>query len=317
VTAEYVERVLRGERRPLSRVLTWVQEGDPQGREALKVLHRHTGHAHTIGITGSAGSGKSTLTGALARELRRRQRTVGIVAVDPSSPFTHGAILGDRIRMQDLTGDPDVFMRSLATRESLGGLTARAPDVISVMDASGKDVVLIETVGAGQDEVDIARTAQTTCLVLTPGTGDDIQTMKAGIMEIADLLVVNKSDLAGSDMLVSQLKNLLSFSEHGDWLIPIVRVVALRDEGISELLDEIDRHGEYLRSSGQLLARRLERSRYQLMAAIREELLKAYTSGAGRGEVDRLAEQIAAGEIDPHTAAERLIGNGGNGATGS
>ncbi|HZU77503.1 MAG TPA: methylmalonyl Co-A mutase-associated GTPase MeaB, partial [Dehalococcoidia bacterium] len=182
--------------------------------------------------------------------------------------------------------------------------------VISVLDASGKDAVLIETVGAGQDEVDIARTAQTTCLVLTPGTGDDIQTMKAGIMEIADILVVNKADLAGADLLISQLKALLSYSEHGDWLIPIVRVVAVREEGIGELLDKIDAHGEYLRDSGKLEARRLERSRYQLMEAIREQLLRRYLNGDEGGRLAELSQRIARAEIDPHTAAELVVGNG-------
>ncbi len=303
----YIERVLRGERRPLSRVITWVQENLPEGREAVRALFRHTGHAHTVGITGSAGSGKSTLTGTLAREERRRQRGVGIVAVDPSSPFTGGAILGDRIRMQDLTGDEGIFVRSMATRQSLGGLTAMAADVISVMDASGKDIVLVETVGAGQDEVDIARTAQTTCLVLTPGAGDDIQTMKAGIMEIADILVVNKADLAGADILMSQLKALLSYSEHGDWIIPIVRVVSTRGEGIPELADAIDHHREYLERSGKLAQRRLERSRHQIVEAVRAEVMRRYLSGEGGTQLDELARRVAERDLDPHSAAIELI----------
>ncbi len=303
----YIERVLRGERRPLSRVITWVQENLPEGRAAVRALYRHTGRAHTVGITGSAGSGKSTLTGALAREQRSRGRSVGIVAVDPSSPFTGGAILGDRIRMQDLTGDEGIFVRSMATRQSLGGLTAMAADVISVMDAAGKDVVLVETVGAGQDEVDIARTAQTTCLVLTPGTGDDIQTMKAGIMEIADILVVNKADLAGADVLISQLKALLSYSEHGDWIIPIVRVVATKGEGVPELADAIDHHRAYLESSGKLEQRRLERSRHQIVEAVRAEVMRRYLGGEGGAQLDGLARRVAERDLDPHTAALELI----------
>jgi LAO/AO transport system kinase len=303
----YIERVLRGERRPLSRVITWVQENLPEGRAAVRALYPHTGRAHTVGITGSAGSGKSTLTGALAREERARGRGVGIVAVDPSSPFTGGAILGDRIRMQDLTGDEGIFVRSMATRQSLGGLTAMAADVISVLDAAGKDVVLVETVGAGQDEVDIARTAQTTCLVLTPGTGDDIQTMKAGIMEIADILVVNKADLAGADVLMSQLKALLSYAEHGDWIIPIVRVVATKGEGISELADAIDRHRAYLEGSGKLEERRLERSRHQIVEAVRAEVMRRYLGGEGEARLDGLARRVAERDLDPHSAALELI----------
>jgi LAO/AO transport system kinase len=307
VTESYTDRVLRGERRALSRVITWVQENTPQGREALRTLYRHTGHAHTVGVTGSSGSGKSTLTGALAREARRRNRTVGIVAVDPSSPFTSGAILGDRIRMQDLTSDPGVFLRSMATRGSLGGLTAMAADVMTVLDAAGKDMVLIETVGAGQDEVEIARTAQTTCLVLTPGTGDDIQTMKAGIMEIADILVVNKADLAGTDQVLSQLRAMLSYAEHGDWIIPIVRVVANREEGIGELLDHIDEHRAYLESSGRLVGRRLERSRHQIVESVRAELVRRYLTGDGAGKLEQLAQLVADRELDPHSAAEQII----------
>jgi LAO/AO transport system kinase len=210
--------------------------------------------------------------------------------------------------MQDLTSDPEVFMRSMATRDSLGGLTARAPDVVSVLDAFGKDAILIETVGAGQDEVEIARTAQTTCVVLTPGTGDDVQTMKAGIMEIADILVVNKADLAGAEVLIAQLRSMLSYSEHGEWLVPIVRVVATRNEGVLELMDRIDEHGEYLRRSGQLEVRRLQRSRYQIVEAMRDELLRRQTSGAGVARLDDLARKVASGEIDPHSAAREIIG---------
>ena len=307
MTESYTDRVLKGERRALSRVITWVQENTPQGRDALRTLYRHTGHAHTVGVTGSSGSGKSTLTGALAREARRRSRTIGIVAVDPSSPFTSGAILGDRIRMQDLTNDPGVFLRSMATRGSLGGLTAMAADVMTVLDAAGKDMVLIETVGAGQDEVEIARTAQTTCLVLMPGTGDDIQTMKAGIMEIADILVVNKADLAGTDQVLSQLRAMLSYAEHGDWIIPIVRVVANREEGIGELLDRIDEHKAYLESSGRLVGRRLERSRHQIVESVRAELVRRYLTGDGAGKLEQLAQLVADRELDPHSAAEQII----------
>jgi LAO/AO transport system kinase len=307
VTDDYIERTRRGERRALARVITWVQESMPEGREALQALFADTGRAQTVGVTGSAGSGKSTLTGALAKEERRRGRSVGVVAIDPSSPFTNGAILGDRIRMQELTGDTEIFVRSMATRGALGGLTATAADVVAVLDAAGKDVVIVETVGAGQDEVDIARTAETTCLVLTPGAGDDIQTMKAGIMEIADILVVNKADLAGADVLMSQLKALLSYAEHGDWLIPIVKVVATKGEGIVELADQIDAHSEYLRSSGESESRRLERSRHQIVEAIRAELARRYLSGEGGARLEQLAQSVAEREIDPRTAAVRII----------
>jgi LAO/AO transport system kinase len=311
VTTDYVQRVVEGDRRALSRVITWVQDDRPEGREALRRLYQYTGRAHTVGITGSAGSGKSTLTGALAREERRRNRSVGIIAVDPSSPFTQGAILGDRIRMQELTGDQGIFLRSLATRGALGGLTRMAADVLAILDAAGKDVVIVETVGAGQDEVEVARTTQTTCLVLTPGTGDDIQAMKAGIMEIADVLVVNKADLPGTDLLISQLKAMLSYADHDAWLIPIVRIVATKGEGVAELADAIDRHGDHLRESGKLASRRLDRSRHQIVEAMRAELMRRYLSAEGNDRLDELARRVADRDLDPHTAAEQVIASVG------
>src|SRR5690606_11381339 len=202
-------------------------------------LYPRTGHAQTIGITGSAGAGKSTLVGALAREERKRGRTVGIVAVDPSSPFSHGAILGDRIRMQDLTSDGGVFLRSMASRGNLGGLSEAATGVIDVMDAAGFDVVIVETVGAGQDEVEVAAAASTTVLITNPGGGDEIQSMKAGLMEVAQILVVNKADLAGSDTAVTQLKALLAIADLGAWIPPILKATAKTGEGIPELVDAI------------------------------------------------------------------------------
>ena len=212
---DLVPRFLNGERRALARVISRVENETVAGREYLRQLFPHSGKAHIVGVTGGAGSGKSTLTGALAAEYRRRGKTVGIVAVDPSSPFTHGAILGDRIRMQDLALDPGVYVRSMASRGALGGLAPTIADVVGVMDAFGFDYVIIETVGAGQDEVEIAGTALTTLLVNNPGTGDDIQALKAGIIEIADVLIVNKADHPGADVLVSQLQALLSLSPPG------------------------------------------------------------------------------------------------------
>ena len=234
--AELEQRLLAKDRRALARVLSWVESGDQRGREMLRALYPRSGRARTIGLTGSPGAGKSTVTNELAKAYRQRGESVGIVAIDPSSPYTMGAILGDRVRMTELYSDPDVFIRSLASRGALGGLSAATQDVVHVLDAYGKDVILIETVGAGQDEVDIAGAAQTTVLVNTPNMGDEVQTLKAGIMEIADVLAVNKSDLPGADRMVSALKALLSLNPDRGWDPPVVRVVATQGEGTEKLV---------------------------------------------------------------------------------
>jgi LAO/AO transport system kinase len=308
VAHELAERLLAGERRALARAITQVEDGTASGRQLLSEIYAQTGRARTIGITGGAGSGKSTLTGALAREYRGQGKTVGIVAVDPSSPFSHGAILGDRIRMQDLTSDPEIYVRSMATRGSLGGLSAAAADVVAVIDAAGKDVILVETVGAGQDEVEIASTAQTTILVNNPGTGDDIQAMKAGIVEIADILVVSKGDLPGADVLASQLRALMSYAtEHGDYIIPVHKVMALKGQGVSELIDLIDAHGEYLRSSGELERQERKVARHRVLSIARNELLQRVVRSTSESGLDDLIERVARRELDPHSAADELV----------
>jgi LAO/AO transport system kinase len=308
VTDHLSERILNGDRRALTRVLTFVENGDPAGREALKALFSRTGRAHIVGITGSTGSGKSTLTGALAREYRKRGRTIGIVAVDPTSPFSHGAILGDRIRMQDLTSDPGVFIRSMATRGAMGGLSATTGDVVAVLDAAGNDLVIVETVGAGQDEVDIADTAHTTVVINVPGAGDDMQAIKAGILEIADILVVNKADQPGAEATFKQLHIYTDLQRNEGWDVPILKTVAHREQGISELLEAIDRHREYLRESGRMEEMTRKRARRQLLAVAQKMMLERVLDGAdGEAWVSALVEGIASREIDPHTAAERLI----------
>ena len=305
---EIVQRVLDGDRRALTRTISLVENGTAEGRDAMRGLFPHSGKAHIVGITGPTGSGKSTLTGALARELRRRGKTVGIVAVDPTSPFSQGALLGDRIRMQDLTTDPDVFIRSLATRGALGGLSAATTDVATVLDAAGKDVVLIETVGAGQDEVEIADTADTTIVVNIPGAGDDMQAIKAGILEIADILVVNKADLPTSESVFKQLHIFMELDRNEGWTVPILKTVAHKDDGINELVEEIDRHREYLHQSGRLEEMRRKRARRQLLALAQALLLGGVLESVEKnGTLDRLVESIAARKTDPHTAAEELI----------
>lgn len=303
---DLVQRFLNGERRALARIVSRVENQTPEGRDYLRQLYAHSGRAQTIGITGGAGSGKSTLTGSLAAEFRRRGQTVGIIAVDPSSPFTQGAILGDRIRMQDLTLDPGVFMRSMASRGALGGLAPTLDDVVAILDAFGFDVVLIETVGAGQDEVEIAGSALTTVLVNNPGTGDDIQALKAGIIEIADVLVVNKADHPGADILASQLQAVLSLAPAGSRRPRILKTVASRGEGVAELADAIAEHRSYLETSGQLARQRAVDARHQVLGIARQILLERIRQATPEQELSELVEEVVARRMDPHTAAERL-----------
>lgn len=303
---DLVKRFLKGERRALARIITRIEAETAEGRDYVRQLFPHSGKAHIVGITGGAGSGKSTLTGALAAEYRRRGKTVGIVAVDPSSPFTHGAILGDRIRMQDLTLDPGVYVRSMAGRGELGGLAPTIDDVVSVMDAFGFDIVIIETIGAGQDEVEIAGTALTTILVNNPGTGDDIQALKAGIIEIADILVVNKADHPGADVLASQLQALLALSPKGTRRPPILKTTATKGEGMEALVDAIAAHREYLESSGELEHARDEDARHQVLSIARQILVERIRAATPEDELEALVHRVAARELDPHSAAREL-----------
>jgi LAO/AO transport system kinase len=303
---EIVQRFLDGNRRALSRVLSHIENETPQGRQYLRELYPHSGRAHTIGITGSAGAGKSTLTGALAGLYRKSGKTVGIVAVDPSSPFSHGAILGDRIRMQDLALDEGVFVRSMASRGALGGLAPTINDVVAAVEAFGFDYVLVETVGAGQDEVEIAGTAMTTILVNNPGTGDDIQAMKAGIIEIADVLVVNKADHPGADTLVSQLQGLLNLSPKGMRRPPIVKTVSTRGEGMEELADAVASHLNYLQENGLAEQQRTKNARHQVLATARAILLQRIEATTPEEELSDLVRRVALRELDPHSAAEAI-----------
>ncbi len=302
-----VERLLAGNRRALGRTLTLIENDTPAGRRALALLYPRSGAAHTIGITGSAGSGKSTLTGALARELRARGKTLGIVAIDPTSPFSQGALLGDRIRMQDLTSDRDVFMRSMATRGNLGGLAPSTAGVVTALDAFGKDIVLVETVGAGQDEVEVAAMADTTVVVLTPGSGDDVQAMKAGMMEIADILVVNKSDLPNADLLARQLASIVD-AAHTGRRTPIVRTAGALGDGIGDLADALDEHRDYIARNGIRDTHRIEQARHQVLALARQRLIDRLVIEHSDGRLSDLVARVASREVDPHTAADLLIG---------
>jgi len=305
---DLVERLLAGNRRALSRLLTLIENDAPEGRRALAQLYPRSGVAHTVGLTGSAGSGKSTLSGALARVLRGRGKTLGIVAIDPTSPFSQGAILGDRIRMQDLTSDPGVFLRSMATRGNLGGLAPSTAGVVTALDAFGKDIVVVETVGAGQDEVEVAAMADTTVVVVTPGTGDDVQAMKAGIMEIADILVVNKSDLPNADLLARQLASIVDAAP-GARRTPILKAAGALNEGVDALADAIEEHRAYIAQAGVREQHRLEQARHQVLALARQRLLdRLLAQQAADGRLDALVERVAQRELDPHSAADELLG---------
>ena len=308
---EIVTRLLAGDRRALARVVTLIENGAPDARTVLARLHAHGGRAHVVGLTGSPGAGKSTLVMQLARELRRRDQRIGIVAVDPSSPFTGGAILGDRIRMQELAGDPNVFIRSMASRGSLGGLAASTRDVVRALDAGGFDTVIIETVGAGQAEVEIVRAAQTVVVVTVPGMGDDIQAIKAGILEIADVFVVNKADRPGADQTAAELRMLLSLDERRKeraWHVPIVKTSAASGEGVSELADKLDKHAKFLRETGTLAARSGTQARSEMLALLHQALLHRIAATVSPEEWNGLIEEVVDRRTDPYTAADIIAG---------
>ncbi len=307
MSEDRIKRLLAGERRALARVLSHVENKTPEGHRALRSVYPHTGRAHIIGVTGPAGSGKSTLVGALAREMRRRGRTVGVVAVDPSSPYTQGAVLGDRIRMQDLTADSGVFVRSMASRGGLGGLAETAGDLTAVLDAAGFDIVMLETVGAGQDEVDVAHAAHTTVVVNTPGAGDGVQALKAGILEIADILVVNKADLPGADALAAELGAMIALAPESGYRPPILRTNGLDESGVPELADAIEAHRTGLEEGGALEQSRLEIARREVIEAARGALLRRIMAVAGGSALDEAVRRVAARELDPHSAALELL----------
>ncbi len=306
--AAILEPILAGlaERRPraVGRAISLVEDGGPLRSELIRRIYGNTGRARVVGITGPPGAGKSTLVDRLARHCRARGETVGILAVDPTSPFSGGALLGDRIRMQGLYTDRNVFIRSLATRGAMGGLSRATHDAVNLLDAAGFDWVLLETVGVGQDEVDVVRSVDTVVVVTVPGLGDDIQAIKAGIMEIADVFVVNKADREGVERTTRDLEVMLSLSDTRGWRPPIVRTVASRSEGIEQVVTEIERHRAWLAESGELEARRRAHLRLRVEAILKERVLAAAEEGE---RLDReVAHSFAAG-IDPYRTAERLF----------
>ncbi|MBA2445829.1 MAG: methylmalonyl Co-A mutase-associated GTPase MeaB [Nocardioidaceae bacterium] len=305
---ELVIRARAGDARAVGRLISLVEDASPALREVSERLTPYTGHAHIVGITGSPGVGKSTATSALVGSLRGQGQRVGVLAIDPSSPFSGGALLGDRVRMQDHATDPAVYIRSMASRGHLGGLAWATPQALRVLDAAGCDVVLIETVGVGQSEVDIAGLADTTLVLLAPGMGDGIQAAKAGILEIGDVYVVNKADRDGADQVVRDLRSVLSLGAiPGHWRAPIVKTVAQTGQGIDELAEAIAKHRESLRDTGELTVRRARRARDEVEAIAMTALRQRFGDVHGHGDLDSLAAQVARARLDPYTAADRLL----------
>ncbi|HWR35969.1 MAG TPA: methylmalonyl Co-A mutase-associated GTPase MeaB [Clostridia bacterium] len=306
----WVEEIRGGNLRLLARAISTVEDHTPESTELLKALFPFSGKARIVGLTGSPGAGKSTLVDALAREYRKQQKTVGIVAVDPTSPFTGGAILGDRIRMQAHHADAGIYIRSMATRGSLGGLARTTADVATVLDASGRDLVIIETVGVGQDEIDIVRLADVTLVTLVPGMGDDVQSIKAGIMEIADIFVINKADRDGADRVEREIKAMQSLAPRTDnWTPPVVKTIANDGTGVPELAAAIVSYEEYLKRSEFGLRRRIENWRARLVTMLRDELLeRVLREHMSEEAVSRYAEQVAEHQRDPYTLVDEIVG---------
>jgi LAO/AO transport system kinase len=300
-------------------MVTLIEAAAPQARHYLAELHQHTGHAHIVGVTGSPGAGKSTLVTHIVREFRRRERKVGVIAVDPTSPFSGGAILGDRIRMMELAGDPNIFIRSMASRGSLGGLAASTYDVVRAMDAAGYDPILIETVGTGQAEVEVMRAVQTVLVVIAPGMGDDIQAIKAGILEIADIFVVSKADKAGADQTVAELAMLLSLvpqHRRASWRIPIQKTSSLQATGIEALVDAIQRHRSYLQENDMLTQRMQRQLQSEVLQLVQQAVLQALKSSVSEEEWRSLIEEMSGRVRDPYSVAEELMGRIGLGGKG-
>jgi len=309
-----VEKIVNGDVRAVARLIRDIDDGMPEVRDVLKALYPFTGNAYVVGITGAPGVGKSTMVDQMVSHLRKQEKTVGVLAVDPTSPFSGGAILGDRIRMQRHSMDQGVFIRSMATRGHFGGLTQSTRSAIDVLDAMGKDVIIVETVGVGQDEVDVVKSAHTTVIVVVPGMGDDIQAIKAGILEVGDIFVINKADREGSDKTMSDLRMMIDMDhkkyDEGSWKPPIMKAQAVFDQGVAEMLDEIDAHRKYLVESGIGLSirKRPDKVRDELFDMVKNRLIEKVIQGiADTGEFDRTVEAVVSGDMDPYTACDNLV----------
>lgn len=311
------EKVISGDIRAVARLIRDIDDGMPGVREVLKDLYPHTGKAYIIGITGAPGVGKSTLVDQMVAHLRKNGKTVGVLAVDPTSPFSGGAILGDRVRMQRHSLDEGVFIRSLATRGHFGGLTQSTRSAIDVLDAMGKDVIIVETVGVGQDEVDVVKSAHTTVIVVIPGMGDDIQAIKAGILEVGDIFVINKAEREGTDKTLSDLRLMIDMDQKkyndGRWKPSIIKTEAVFDRGITDLLDEIENHRKYLKESaeGLFFRRKKEKVREELADMVKQRLIDVVLEKIiDTGDFDTAVDSVVSGEIDPYSACDNLLQSG-------
>jgi len=307
---DIASNVLKGDTRSIARLITFAENNDPIAAESMKVIHPKTGKAHVIGITGVMGSGKSTLIFELTREFRKKGLKVGIIAIDPTSPFSGGALLGDRIRMMELATDDGVFIRSMGTRGMLGGLTSAVYDVVEILDAAGKDIIFVETVGVGQAEVDVIKLADTTLVTLVPGLGDSIQTIKAGIMEIADIYVVNKADRSGVEQTVAEIESLIDITcSEKDRKIPILSTIAKQSKGIVELVNEIENHKNYLKDTKMFEVQRKKRYEAELIEIIRKRLINLiFDESIFKDKVESLIDQISKKQVDPYTVADEILG---------
>ena len=306
-TVDLLARARGGDKRSIARLVSVVENDEPGAAEAMRALYPQTGRAQIVGITGPPGGGKSTLVNRLAGTYRERASRVAIVAVDPSSPFTGGAILGDRIRMRERFLDEGIFIRSMASRGHAGGLARATERVVNVLDALGIDVILVETVGVGQEEVDVIRVVDTVCLVTVPGLGDDIQAIKAGVLEIADVLVVNKADRPGADETARDLAQMLSLAKDRPWKTPILRTSAQSGDGLPQLVDAIDKHRAWSRASGEYLERRRAAARSEVEALLQEALLRELAGRVGESRLDAAVARVAERSLDPYAAVEELL----------
>jgi LAO/AO transport system kinase len=309
---DLVERAREGDPRAVARLVSHVEDGSPLLREVMSALTPYTGQAHVVGITGSPGVGKSTSVSALVAAFRKQGKRVGVLAVDPSSPFSGGALLGDRVRMQEHATDRDVYIRSMASRGHLGGLSGTTPQAVRVLDAAGCEVILIETVGVGQSEIEIASTADTSVVLLAPGMGDGIQAAKAGILEIGDVFVVNKADRDGADTTVRELGHMLALGEArspGDWRPPIIKTVAARAEGIDEFVEALEKHRAWLESSGELATRRRFRAATEIEGIALSALRARIGDLRGDQRLSVLAARVVDGSLDPYAASDELVAN--------